>query len=467
VDRRELKVAYLPELGRTNRTALAGAGKGTPMLRVVEERGEAKGEVRSALDELAREGARRMLAEALEVEVEAYLERHRQQHGDDGRALVVRNGHARERRVTVGSGTLTVRAPRVNDRRVVDGERQKFTSEILPPYLRRSKAVSEVLPVLYLRGLSTGDFREGLAALLGENAAGLSPSAITRLTSSWQEEYRAWRTRPLADRDYVYVWADGVHFNVRLEDERLAALVVIGARPDGTKEVVALEDGYRESTESWLALLRDLKERGMRAPVVAVGDGALGFWAAIREVFPETREERCWVHKIANLLDKLPKSLQPKAKAALHEMMNAPTKAECEKLVTAFVTEHEAKYPKAAKALATESDKLMTHFELPAEHWKHLRTTNPIESTFATVRLRQRVTKGAGSRGAGLAMAYRLLLLAERSWRRLDGQELLPLVRAGVQFKDGVRVERDDAQVAVLARKRLSVNKEKRGKIAA
>jgi transposase-like protein len=227
----------------TNRTALAGAGKGTPMLGVVEERHEAKGEVRSAevrsaLDELALEGARRMLAEALEIEVEAYLDRHRKERDGDDLALVVRNGHARERRVTVGSGTLTVRVPRVNDRRVVDGERQKFTSEILPPYLRRSKAVSEVLPVLYLRGLSTGDFREGLAALLGENAAGLSPSAITRLTSSWQEEYRAWRTRPLADRDYVYVWADGVHFNVRLEDERLAALVVIGARPDGTKEVV-------------------------------------------------------------------------------------------------------------------------------------------------------------------------------------------------------------------------------------
>jgi len=437
------------------------------MLRVAEERGEAKGAVRSALDELALEGARRMLAEALEVEVEAYLERHRQERDRGGRALVVRNGNARERRVTVGSGTLTVRAPRVNDQRVVDGERQKFTSEILPPYLRRSKAVSEVLPVLYLRGLSTGDFREGLAALLGENAAGLSSSAITRLTSSWQEEYRAWRTRPLADRDYVYVWADGVHFNVRLEDERLAALVVIGARPDGTKEVVALEDGYRESTESWLALLRDLKARGMRAPVVAVGDGALGFWAAIREVFPETREERCWVHKIANVLDKLPKSLQPKAKAALHEMMSAPTKAECEKLVAAFVTEHEAKYPKATKALTTESDKLMTHFALPAEHWKHLRTTNPIESTFATVKLRQRVTKGAGSRGAGLAMAYRLLLLAERSWRRLDGHELLPLVRAGVSFKDGVRVEREDGQVPVLAQKRLSVNEEKPGKVAA
>lgn len=435
-------MAYLSELGPTNEAALGGAGKGTPMLKIVEELEEAKKEARSALDELALMGARRMLAEALEVEVESYLERHRPERDERGHALVTRNGHARERHVTVGSGTLPIRAPRVNDKRLIEGERQKFTSEILPPYLRRSKAVSEVLPVLYLRGLSTGDFQEGLAALLGENASGLSSSAITRLVSSWQEEYRSWRTRSLADRDYVYVWADGIHFNVRLEEERLAALVVIGARPDGTKEVIALEDGYRESTESWLALLRDLKARGMCAPVVGVGDGALGFWAALREVYPETREQRCWVHKLANVLDRLPKSLQPRAKAALHEVMNAPTKAECEKLLQAFIVEYEPKYPKATKSLATESEKLMTHFDLPAEHWKHLRTTNPIESTFATVRLRQRVTKGAGSRGAGLAMAYRLLLLAERSWRRLNGQELLPLVRAGVLFKDGIRVER-------------------------
>ncbi len=412
------------------------------MLKIVEDLGETEKEARSALDELALKGARRMLAEALDVEVASYIERHRSERDERGHALVTRNGPARERHVTVGSGTLSIRAPRVNDKRVVDGEKQKFTSEILPPYLRRSQAVSEVLPVLYLRGLSTGDFQEGLTALLGENASGLSASSITRLVSCWQEEYRTWRTRSLADRDYVYVWADGIHFNVRLEEERLAALVVIGARPDGTKEVIALEDGYRESTESWLSLLRDLKARGMCAPAVGVGDGALGFWAALREVYPETREERCWVHKIANVLDKLPKSLQPRAKAALHEMMNAPTKAQCEKLIQAFVAEYEPKYPKATKSLASETEKLMTHFALPAEHWKHLRTTNPIESTFATVRLRQRVTKGAGSRAAGLAMAHRLLLLAEGSWRRLNGHELLPLVRAGVVFKDGVQVER-------------------------
>jgi putative transposase len=416
------------------------------MLRVVENetRQETEASEVSALDRLAREGAQRMLAEALEAEVEAYVQRYGAERDERSRALVVRNGRARTRQVTVGSGSITVEAPRVNDQRVLKGERQKFTSQILPPYLRKSKSVTELLPALYLRGLSTGDFREGLAALLGENAVGFSASVVTRLVSAWQDEYRAWKTRSLADCDYVYVWTDGVHFNVRLEDERLAALVLIGARPDGTKEVIALEDGYRESTESWLSLLRDLKARGMRAPVIAVGDGALGFWAALRDAFPETREERCWVHKIANVLDKLPKSLQAKAKSALHEMMNAPTKAECEKLVNAFVADYQAKYPKATKALSAEADELMTHFDFPAEHWKHLRTTNPIESTFATVRLRQRVTKGAGSRSAGLAMAFRLLLLAEHSWRRLDGQELLPLVRAGTSFKDGVRVERVD-----------------------
>ena len=440
------------------------------MLKVIEnEAGQGKNQEESALDRLAREGAQRMLAEALEAEVDGYLERHRKARSQDGHALVVRNGRAQARQVTVGAGRLAVEAPRVNDQRVVRGDRQKFTSQILPPYLRKSQAITELLPALYLRGLSTGDYRDGLAALLGENAPGFSPSVITRLVSTWQQEYGAWKTRSLADRDYVYVWADGVHFNVRLEDERLAALVIIGARPDGTKEVIALEDGYRESTESWLALLRDLKARGLRAPVVAVGDGALGFWSALREVLPEAREARCWVHKIANVLDKLPKSLQAKAKAALHEMMNAPTQTECEKLIEVFVAEYEAKYPKATKALLADSDKLMTHFDFPAEHWKHLRTTNPIESTFATVKLRQRVTKGAGSRRAGLAMAFRLLLLAQAAWRRLDGRELLPLVRAGVTFKDGVRVERDHLPKGKVTtvKSRRKRTKDQPGKVAA
>ena len=414
------------------------------MKNVVQEEARKEG-LRSTLDELAREGARRMIATALEVEVDEYVRRFAGDRDDDGLAKVVRNGRGKERGITMGAGTVRLRAPRVNDKREVDGERQRFTSKILPPYLRRSKSVSDVLPILYLRGLSTGDFREALPALLGDDAAGLSPSAITRLVSVWQEEYATWRKRSLADRDYVYVWVDGVHFGVRLEEDRLAALVMIGARPDGTKEVIALEDGFRESTESWLALLRDVKARGLRAPVVAVGDGALGFWAAVREVFPETREQRCWVHKIANVLDKLPRSVQPKAKSILHEAMNAPTLKESDKAMDRFVETYEAKYPKATKSLTEARDKLVTHFDFPAEHWLHLRTTNPIESTFATVKLRQRATKGAGSRAAGLAMAFKLLLTAERTWRRLNGLELLPLVRAGVTFRDGVRVERDDA----------------------
>jgi len=419
------------------------------MKKVTEGRGDGNNAseegLRSLLDELARQGARRMIGAALEVEVEQYLDRFRAERDEAGHALVVRNGHARERQVVVGSGTMPMRAPRVNDQREVDGERQKFTSKILPPYLRRSRSVSELLPLLYLRGLSTSDFREALPVLLGEDAAGLSPSSITRLVTVWQEEYRSWRTRSLSDRDYVYVWADGVHFNVRLEDERLAALVIIGVRPDGTKELIAIEDGYRESKESWLTLLRDLKARGMQAPAVGVGDGALGFWAALREVFPTTREQRCWVHKIANVLDKLPKGMQPRAKEALHAMMYAPDRANCEKLLAAFVAEYGAKYPKAATSLESEREHLLTFYDFPAEHWKHIRTTNPIESTFATVKLRQRVTKGAGSRTAGLAMAFKLLLAAERTWRCLDSPELLPLVRAGVIFHDGLRIERENA----------------------
>lgn len=406
------------------------------------------GEMTLTLDEIAREGARRMLQAALEAEVAAYLERFRGKRDERGHALVVRNGKARPRRVTLGAGTVEIAAPRVNDRRVNErGERQRFTSEILPPYMRRSPKVAEVLPVLYLRGLSTGDFKEALPALLGEDAAGLSPSAISRLLAVWEEEYRSFRQRDLSDRDYVYVWVDGVHFRIRLEEDRLCALVVIGARPDGTKELIAIEDGYRESTESWAALLRDLKRRGMRAPVLAVGDGALGFWAAVRDVWPETREQRCWVHRLANVLDKLPKRLQPRAKEALREIMNAESRKTAEKGIADFAEEYGAKYPKALESLTRDQDKLLSFFDFPAEHWKHLRTTNPIESAFATVRLRQRVTKGAGSRKRGLVFAYKLLDMAGQRWRRLDGAQLLPLVRAGVKFNDGIMQERQDQDV--------------------
>jgi len=397
--------------------------------------------VGATLDDLARAGAQRMIEAALRVEVEEYVARFRGERDAAGHALVVRNGTARPRPVLTGVGPLRFAAPRVNDRRVLTGHRQKFTSAILPPYVRRSPRVESVLPLLYLHGLSTGDFREALPALLGADAAGLSPSTITRLTTAWAAEYTAFRRRDLADRDYVYLWADGIHFRIRLEEERLCTLVLIGVRPDGTKEVVALEDGYRESGESWRGVLRDLKARGLRAPVLAVGDGALGFWAAVRDVWPETAEQRCWVHRLVNVLDKLPKSLQPRAKRALHEIMKAETRAAAEREIARFTQEYGAKYPKAVASLTTDQARLLTYFDYPAEHWKHLRTTNPIESTFATVRLREGVTKGAGSRTAGLVMAFKLLQVAQGHWRRLDGAELVPLVRAGVVFTDGTRVE--------------------------
>jgi putative transposase len=412
------------------------------MLRVVEKPSEENQELRVTLDEVLQRGALKMLQEALEAEVEEYVTRHRQARDARGRAQVVRNGNAQARQLVTGSGTLEVRAPRVNDRRVdTAGERQRFSSEILPSYMRRAPKVTEVLPILYLRGLSTGDFKAALPVLLGEAATGLSPTTITRLTATWEAEYQAWRTRSLAESDFVYVWVDGVHFRVRLEEDRLCTLVIIGVRPDGTKELVAVEDGYRESTESWATVLRDLKRRGLRAPVVAVGDSALGFWAAVGNVWSETREQRCWVHRLANVLDKLPKRLQPKAKQALHTIMQAPTRTEAEAGIDAFAAEYDAKYPKAVASLRRDQAQLLTFYDFPAEHWRHLRTTNIIESPFATVRLRQRVTKGAGSRTKALMMAFKLLAMAEERWRKVNGSELLPLVRAGVRFADGVQVK--------------------------
>jgi putative transposase len=307
-------------------------------LKVVKDGADGQAEGLSlGLDDLAREGARRMLEAALMAEVASYVQRHGCERDERGHALVVRNGKAQPRQVTMGSGTVEIAAPRVNDRRVdADGNRQRFTSAILPPYMRRSPKVAEVLPILYLRGLSTGDFQEALKALLGEEAAGLSPSNISKLLSGWVDEYERFRTRDLSDRDYVYIWADGVHFNIRLEEDRLCTLVILGARPDGTKELIAVEDGFRESAESWGAVLRDLKRRGMRAPELAIGDGALGFWAAVRDVWPETREQRDWVHRMGNVLDKLPKRLQPKAKAALQNIMKAESRESAEKDIKAF-----------------------------------------------------------------------------------------------------------------------------------
>lgn len=420
------------------------------MLKIAHQEPEhERSEAAVTLDELAHEGARRMLAMALEEEVAAYLKRHEQERDAAGRRLVVRNGKGKARKVTCGAGTFDVRAPRVNDKGVdAQGRRRKFTSAILPPYMRRSPKVSEVLPILYLRGLSTGDFKPALTSLLGKDAAGLSATTISRLTTVWEEEYRRFCQRDLSEVDYVYVWADGIHFNVRLEDDRLCTLVIIGARPDGTKEVVAVEDGYRESTESWKELLRRLKRQGMKPPAVAVGDGALGFWAAVRDVWPQTREQRCWCHKMVNVLDKLPKRLQPKAKRLLREIMRAETRELAENSIATFVAEFSPKQPRAVDCLVKDQEALLTLYDFPAEHWVHLRTTNPIESSFSTVRLRQRVTKGAGNRTKALTMAYKLLDMAQQRWRRLNAAKLLPIVRAGGCFIDGIQPEREPAEEA-------------------
>ena len=393
-------------------------------------------QVRQSLDELAREGARRMIVEALELEVEEYIQKLHHLRDESGHALVVRNGKAKSRTVSLGAGSIDFQAPRVDDRRPA----HRFTSKILPPYMRRSPRLNEALPVLYLRGLSTGDFEEAIPALLGAEAAGFSASTITRLTRVWQEEREGWCKRPLTGKEYVYVWADGVYFGVRLgEDKQLACLVLVGALPDGTKEVIALQDGYRESTDSWLSLLRDLKRRGMPAPSLAIGDGALGFWAALRQVYAGTKEQRCWVHKIANVLDKLPKRVQPRAKDMLHEIMYAPDRQSAKEDIQRFEQEFQAKYPKAVECLLKDQDELLTFFDFPAEHWIHLRTTNPIESTFSTVKARTKRTKGAGSRKAGLAMAFKLLLGAEKHWRKLNAPHLVALVQAGATFSDGQR----------------------------
>jgi putative transposase len=411
------------------------------MLSVVNDEG-AVADGRSMLDEICREGAQKMLAAALEAEVEVYVADLLSERGDDGRRLVTRNGHARARTISTVAGAVGIRQPRVDDRRVepATGKKARFTSSLVPPWCRKSPKVTEVLPLLYLHGLSTGDFVPALEGFFG-SAAGLSPSVITRLTVAWQDDHRAFMSRDLAERDYVYVFADGVHFNVRLEEERLCCLVILGVRPDGTKELVAVQDGYRESKDSWAALLRDLRHRGMRAPVLGVGDGALGFWAALRDVFPETKEQRCWVHKMANVLDALPRSIQPLARKMLAEIRDAEDREHARDAAKAFDNEFRAKWPKAADKIRDDLDQLLCFFDFPAEHWVHLKTTNAIESTFATVRLRTKVTKGPGSRAAGLAMAFKLLESAEDRWRAINGPKLVALVRAGAKFKKGVLVE--------------------------
>ena len=397
---------------------------------------------RALLDQVVREGAQQMLQRAIEAEVHVFLQEHQDRRDDQGKRLIVGNGHKPARRIVTGAGALEVREPRVRDNSPHPHERVRFSSAILPPYLRRSKAIEEFIPWLYLKGISTGDFSEALQTLLGEQAQGLSPNVIVRLKEQWTAEYEEWNRRDLRGKQYVYLWADGIYVNVRLEDtenKRQCLLVVLGATAEGYKELVAVMDGYRESEQSWHELLIGLKQRGLTlAPQLATGDGALGFWAALRKVYPETREQRCWVHKTANVLNKMPKSVQPRAKADLHEIWMAETRGAALQAFDAFLEKYQAKYEDACACLQKDRDVLLAFYDFPAEHWKHLRTTNPIESTFATIRLRHRRTKGSGTRKTSLAMMFKLAQAAQKGWRRLNGHEHLVLLLQGRVFVDGM-----------------------------
>ena len=400
-------------------------------------------EVQDALTEVLQEGARTLLAQAIEAEVAEFLAGHADKRDASGRMRLVRNGHLPERTVQTGIGAVAVKAPRVRDR---TGE-LRFASAILPPYLRRTKTMEELLPWLYLKGISTGGFSDALAALLGRDAPGLSASTISRLKAVWQEEHARWERRSLEHKRYVYLWVDGIHFGVRMEEANQCILVVMGATVDGKKELVALTDGFRESAQSWKDVLLDMKRRGLKHdPQLAIGDGALGFWKALPQVFGSTREQRCWVHKTANVLNKLPKHLQPKAKSDLHQIWMAATRDDAHRAFATFVQTYEPKYPKTAECLAKDQDALLAFYDFPAAHWIHLRTTNPIESTFATVRLRTVKSRGCGSRATILSTVFKLAQSAELRWRTLRGAEMLGKVITGVKFKNGVEVLKKDRQ---------------------
>jgi len=393
------------------------------------------------LTDLLRQGAQQLLAQAIQAEVADWIDCHQDCRDAAGRRQVVRNGHLPERTITTGVGPVAVQQPRVHDRRPAEA-REKFTSAILPPYLRKTKSIEELIPWLYLKGVSTGDFSEALAALLGPDAKGLSATTVTRLKGLWEQEYQEWNKRSLAGKQYVYVWADGVYFNIRLEGGRQCILVLMGATADGKKELIAIQDGQRESEQSWKELLLDVQARGLAIdPKLAIGDGALGFWKAVRQIWPAAAEQRCWVHKTANVLDKLPKSVQPKAKEMLHQIYLAPSRAEADKAFDLFLRTYEAKYPKATECLAKDRQELLAFYDFPAEHWLHLRTTNVIESVFATVRLRTEKTKGSGTRVACLTMVFKLMQSASRRWRALNGSELLAEVIKGAVFVDGMKKE--------------------------
>jgi putative transposase len=401
------------------------------------------------LTQVLRDGARALLAHAVEAEVAGFLAEHADKRTDDGRQRLVRHGHLPEREIMTGIGPVEVCVPRVRDRLGRADDRIRFSSAMLPPYARRSKSLEVLIPVLYLKGISTGDFAEALSALLGPNAGGLSASTIARLKEVWAEEHARWLKRDLSAKRYVYFWADGIYVQARLEDEAQCLLVIIGATPEGKKELVGLADGLRESAHSWRDLLLDLQRRGLSSgPQLAVGDGALGFWKALDEVWPTTRAQRCWVHKTANVLNKLPNSLHSKAKRALHDIWMAETRSDAETALDVFIETYSRKYEKAAECLAKDRDALLTFYDFPAEHWKHLRTTNPIESAFATVRHRTTRSKGCLSNKTALAMIFKLAQAAEKSWRRLKGYGLLPKVVLGVKFNDGIEIVRSQSQTA-------------------
>jgi len=400
---------------------------------------------RDALTEVLRTGAQQLLAEAVEAEVGSFLAEFGELRAADNRRRMVRNGHLPEREIQSGIGAVKVRVPRVRDRGdgTDSGEQIRFHSSLVPPYLRRTKSVEELLPWLYLKGISTGDFSEALSALLGPDAPGLSAPTISRLKQGWTQEYETWRLRDLSSKRYVYVWADGIYCNVRFDDARLCLLLLIGATEDGKKELIAVEDGYRESEQSWLELLMGLKARGLEMePKLAIGDGALGFWKALAQVYGNTLQQRCWVHKTGNVLNYLPKSVQPKAKQALHQIWMAETREEADRAFDVFVDTYCGKYPKATACLAKDRTELLAFYDFPAEHWAHLRTTNPIESTFATVRLRTVKTRGCLSRQTMLTMVFRLCQSAQKRWRRLQGYRRLADVVKGVRFVDGISKDR-------------------------
>jgi transposase-like protein len=401
------------------------------------------------LTEVLRTGARALLAQAIEAEVATLLSQYADETTDDGRQRLVRHGHLPEREIMTGIGPVAVRCPRVRDRVGEGYQRIRFSSALLPRYARRSKSLEVLIPILYLKGVSTGDFEEALAALLGKDAGGLSASTIGRLKEAWSEEHRRWSKRDLSAKRYVYFWVDGIHVQARLEDDAQCLLVIIGATPEGKKELVGLTDGVRESTRSWKELLLELKRRGLPiGPELAVADGALGFWQALEEVWPHTRGQRCWVHKTANILNKLPKSQQSKAKRALQEIWMGETKKDALLAFDAFIETWGVKYDRAVGCLIKDRDALLAFYDFPAEHWKHLRTTNVIESSFATVRHRTVRSKGCLSNKTALAMIFKLAEAAEKSWRRLDGHNQLPKVIHGIKFTDGIEVVRSQAQTA-------------------